>query len=77
MIHGAKIVREDRICAIFRLPNGRLARQGKRVPKDFPITYKERRAYVTDGLTAVIGLIKERLGCSGIEAMRYFLDARS
>lgn len=63
MKHGLRIVRENRIVKTWvddsQYPK-RYYFQGKRVPKDFPLTYAERRAYVESGIGSCIRLVRER-----------------
>ena len=52
-----KKVMEDNFRITWRRPDGSYAWSGKRVSKDCPITYEERRAYVKHGPIPCIKLM--------------------
>jgi hypothetical protein len=64
MIHGAKPVYRDKLVAQFKLPNGKLVRQGLRVPKDCPLTKEERRIYIKLGAVKLVKALMKGRGLS-------------
>ena len=75
---GAKIIQDDLIAIVWRLPNGDCRAQGKRVGKDFPLTYEERRRYVAElGRSAIFcKFLMEHRGISLGQAWKITKEAR-
>lgn len=65
-----KRVIEDRLVRRFYWDDGTQTYHGKRVGKDCPLTREEVRAYVERGVLAAVVEIKDRRGCSLVEAAR-------
>jgi hypothetical protein len=61
---GCKAVFENVLCFTVRDKDGKVYVQGKRVPKDFPLSYEERRAYIKGGPIKCVKTIMERRGLS-------------
>ena len=75
---GAKVIQDDRIAIIWRLPNGDCRAQGKRVSKDCPLTPYERKAYVHElGRSAIFcRFLMDHRGISLAEAWKLTKEAR-
>ena len=76
MLPGARLVRQDRLVALWRLPSGELRRVGNRVPKSCPLTPEERECYVRHGATTVCNLLMKNRGMRLAEAFNFLNLAR-
>lgn len=77
MIHGLESVYWDNLIYVSRDPKTkRLYYQGKRVPKDCPINYYERRIYVEFGTITAIRKIKTDRNITIGEAKALLDEAR-
>jgi hypothetical protein len=73
---NARRLRDDKLVIVWRFPNGKIYRMGKRVALSCPLTHEECRAYVTAGPTAAVRLIALRLDCSLSKALYLLNKAR-
>jgi len=58
-VSNATCYHSDRMVSRWKFPDGSIASQGKRVPKDFPLTPEERKAYVKGGSARCVKVIKD------------------
>lgn len=76
---GYVLFKENRLVRRFKnttLPQRQfLINHGKRVGKDCPLTYEERRAYVTDGAAKCAKMIMKRKRCTLMAAVGTLKEA--
>ena len=73
-----RLVQDDRMCTVWRKPNGDCIAQGKRVPKDHPLTVAERRIYVGELARSAImcKFLMESRGINLTQAWELLKEAR-
>lgn len=60
---GTWLYQNDRLVSRWRLPDGTVVFQGKRVSANCPLTTAERKAYVRKGVVEAVKMVKQRLEC--------------